>query len=74
MKRYTVHEAKSQLSRLIQEALQGEEVVITNRSVPVVKLAVIPQMGRESLIGDMKGKIWMSDDFNDTPEDFDDYV
>ncbi len=41
MKKYTVHQAKSQLSKLIQEALNGEEVIIANRDKPMVKLVVV---------------------------------
>lgn len=29
---------------------------------------------RMAIAGRMKGKIWMADDFNDTPEDFKDYI
>jgi len=48
-----VHEAKSQLSKLIEATLRGEEVVIARGDVPVVKLvpfkktfnfAVIPEL------------------------------
>lgn len=72
MKRYTVHQAKSQLSRLIQQALQGEEVVILNRDKPVVKLEPVAPRKRRQL-GLLKGEVWMSEDFNKTPNDFKDY-
>lgn len=38
-----VHEAKSQLSKLIEAALRGEEVVIARNNKPVVRLQVLPQ-------------------------------
>lgn len=38
-----VHEAKTQLSRLIEQALRGEEVVIARNGVPAVKLVQIDQ-------------------------------
>lgn len=38
---FTVHTAKSQLSKLIDEALAGEEVVIAKGSKPVVRLVPI---------------------------------
>ena len=38
-----VHEAKSQLSKLIEAALRGEEVVIARNDVPVVRLEAVPQ-------------------------------
>jgi prevent-host-death family protein len=41
----TVHAAKTHLSRLIEAALAGEEVVIARGSKPVVKLVPIRQRG-----------------------------
>jgi prevent-host-death family protein len=40
---FNVHTAKSQLSRLIDAALAGEEVIIAKGSKPVVRLVPIPQ-------------------------------
>lgn len=40
-----VHTAKTQLSRLIEAALAGEEVVIARGKVPVVRLVPIPREG-----------------------------
>ena len=39
----TIHAAKTQLSRLIEAALAGEEVVIAKGDKPVVRLVAIPQ-------------------------------
>ena len=39
----SIHVAKTQLSKLIEAALSGEEVVIAKGSKPVVKLVAIPQ-------------------------------
>ncbi len=38
-----VHDAKSQLSKLIAAALRGEEVIIARNNKPVVKLQALPQ-------------------------------
>jgi len=38
----TVHQAKTQLSRLIEAALRGEEVVISRGKTPVVRLEALP--------------------------------
>jgi antitoxin (DNA-binding transcriptional repressor) of toxin-antitoxin stability system len=43
MRRVTVRVAKAQLSRLIEAALAGEEVVIAKGDRPVVRLVPIPQ-------------------------------
>ena len=43
MRKVTVHVAKTQLSRLIEAALAGEEVAIARGDKPVVRLVAIPQ-------------------------------
>lgn len=63
-----IHEAKSQLSKLIELALSGQEVVIAKAGKPKVRL--IPVENEEkSRFGMDEGKIWMADDFNELPED-----
>jgi prevent-host-death family protein len=42
---FSVHAAKSQLSKLIDAALRGEEVIIAKGSRPVVRLMPLPQSG-----------------------------
>ena len=42
---FTVHTAKSQLSKLIDAAMSGEDVVIAKGTKPVVRLVAIPQAG-----------------------------
>jgi antitoxin (DNA-binding transcriptional repressor) of toxin-antitoxin stability system len=51
----TVHVAKTQLSKLIDAALSGEEVVIAKGRKPVVKLVAIPQTPFK--IGILKGQL-----------------
>jgi antitoxin (DNA-binding transcriptional repressor) of toxin-antitoxin stability system len=43
MRKVTIHAAKTQLSRLIEAALSGEEVVISIGDRPVARLVAIPQ-------------------------------
>jgi len=43
MQQVTVHAAKTNLSKLIEAALAGEEVVIAKGRKPVVRLVAIPQ-------------------------------
>jgi prevent-host-death family protein len=54
MTQVTIHQAKTNLSSLIQKALQGEEVVIANRNQPVVKLQVITINKTQRRIGGLK--------------------
>jgi prevent-host-death family protein len=74
MTQTNIHEAKTQLSRLIRQALGGEEVVIAKGGEPVVKLTPLrkPPAGRR--LGGWKGAFSMADDFDAELADFDDYV
>jgi prevent-host-death family protein len=54
MTQVTIHQAKTNLSKLIQQALQGEEVVIANRNQPVVKLQVIQPKKPKVRFGGLK--------------------
>lgn len=70
-----IHEAKTNLSRLIQEAIDGKEVIIARGSKPVVRLEVVPEMRRRRKIGNAKGLILsMSDDFDEPLDDFREYT
>lgn len=64
-----VHEAKTTLSRLIDAAESGEEVVITRRGKPVAKLQSVQPLPRKSLFGLYAGQIEMADDFDELPYD-----
>lgn len=57
-----VHEAKTQLSKLLDDVAGGEEVVITNRGVPVARL--VGTGVRERRFGVDRGLVAMSDDFD----------
>jgi prevent-host-death family protein len=70
VKQVTIHEAKTHLSRLIRQVLDGEEIVIAKRNKPVVKLHPIKSGKPERRMGWMKGKIWMAPDFDEPLEDF----
>ena len=66
----TIAQAKAKFAELIRRAEAGESVIITRRGRPVAALhAPDPGVGMP-LIGAMKGKIEISDDFNDLPQDF----
>ena len=70
-----VHEAKSQLSRLIQCALDGEPVIIARNNRPVVRLEpIVPTPARRKL-GALAGLVTsISDDFDAPLEDFKEYT
>jgi prevent-host-death family protein len=58
-----MHEAKSNLSRLVEEVEAGAEIVLARAGKPVARLVPIRPSVRRRL-GRWKGKVWMSDDFD----------
>ncbi|OGM33304.1 hypothetical protein A2803_05560 [Candidatus Woesebacteria bacterium RIFCSPHIGHO2_01_FULL_44_21] len=66
-----IHQAKSQLSKLIEATLAGEEeVVIAKAGKPVVKLTVYKEKKVSRKPGALKGKIFVPDDFDEEDEEF----
>jgi prevent-host-death family protein len=65
----TVTEAKTQLSQLIERAANGEEIVIRRGKAPIAKLVGLAEPARRRLPGDLRGQIWMSDDFDEPDEE-----
>ena len=64
-----VHQAKTQLSRLLAQVEAGEEVIIARRGEPVARLVRYKARGKRRP-GILKGKIVVSDSFFDPlPED-----
>jgi antitoxin (DNA-binding transcriptional repressor) of toxin-antitoxin stability system len=73
MSHIDVKQAGKCLEELIEQASQGEEVVITKDERPFARLS--PAEGkRQRHFGSLKGKIWMSDDFDEPLEDFREYM
>ena len=70
-----IHEAKTQLSKLIQAALSGKQVIIARGNKPVVRLEVLPEARGKRKIGNAKGLVLkMADDFDEPIDDFRDYM
>jgi len=68
----TIHQAKTNLSKLIQDALHGEEVIISKGKTPVVKITPLKSAQPERKLGGASGLVqFMSADFNDEIDDFD---
>jgi prevent-host-death family protein len=59
----SVHEAKTHLSRLLERARAGEEVIITKNGKPVAKLVPIGRGVRK--FGRLKGRIKVGTDFDE---------
>lgn len=58
-----VHEAKTNLSRLLQRVAAGEEVLITRGGEPVAKL-VPARARRRRTLGQDSGRVSIADDFD----------
>ncbi len=76
MHQISIQEAATHISCVFSDVLNGEEVVLTDHNTPVMKVVPIPHKNGQKRLkfGDLKGKIWIADDFNETPEDFADYI
>jgi len=70
--RVNIHEAKTHLSRLVDRAAAGEEVIIGRAGKPVAKLvAYTPPVARREL-GQWKGLVRVAADFDETDEEISD--
>jgi prevent-host-death family protein len=74
MPKVSLQEAEKQLRHLIDEAEQGEEVVITRGDGASFKLVPLSKVKPRPTFGSAEGKIWMSEDFDEPLDDFDDYM
>lgn len=66
-----MHEAKTQLSRLVELAEAGEEIVIQRSGRPVARLVAIERrVPVAEAFGALRGQIELRDDFDELPEEF----
>lgn len=68
MTKVNVHEAKTNLSKLIEKAKNGEEVVIAKNGVPEVRLVPV-EKEKKDWFGMDEGKAWIAEDFDQWPPD-----
>lgn len=66
MQTVNIHEAKTHLSRLIEQAANGEPFIIAKAGKPLVKVMSLgaPEAGQVKRIGFMAGQITVPDDFD----------
>lgn len=70
-----VEQAQATLPELIEEAMNGNEIVITRDHQPLVRLVEARQpTGRGRRPGSLKGLITIAEDFDEPLEDFRDYM
>lgn len=70
MTRVGMHAAKTNLSRLVDSARRGEDVIVERSGRPVAKIVAYDEpRGLTALEGIWKGKVEIPDDFDELPED-----
>ncbi|MBX3695755.1 MAG: type II toxin-antitoxin system prevent-host-death family antitoxin [Steroidobacteraceae bacterium] len=66
MRTYNIHEAKTQLSRLVDQAAKGEPFIIAKAGKPLVKVTPLdaPEVSQMKRLGFLAGQIRVPDDFD----------
>lgn len=64
-----IHQAKTHLSKLLEEVIKGKEIIIAKAGKPVAKLVVYKEKKGVRKPGLLKGKIFVPDDFTDQSEE-----
>lgn len=59
-----IHEAKTQLSKLVDQAVKGDSFVIAKAGKPLVKVAALDAPAAPKRLGFLAGEIAVPDDFN----------
>jgi len=66
MQLVNIHEAKTQLSKLLEQVQAGEDVVIAKAGTPIVRLIpYAPPRRKVAPPGSMEGEGWIADDFDE---------
>jgi len=64
MKQVNLYEAKTQLSRLVDAAIAGEDIIIARAGQPVARLSALERPVQRRRLGILDGQISIPDDFN----------
>jgi prevent-host-death family protein len=70
---YSIGEAKTQLSKLVRQAEEGEEVILRRGRHPVARVVALEVEDQRDVVrrrpGSMRGRVTVPDDFDEWPED-----
>jgi prevent-host-death family protein len=69
MRQVNVHEAKTQLSQLLEDVESGERIIIARSGEPVAVLAPYKTVVRRRRLGLASGQVTMHPDFDELPAD-----
>lgn len=59
-----IHEAKTQLSRLLERVLGGEEIIIAKSGVPIARIVPIERSTEDRAPGADRGRVEIAEDFD----------
>ena len=76
MTQFNIAEAKANFSSLVKKAMLGEEIIIAKDNKPLLRLApILPDISKHPVPGTGRHDIlYISDDFDEIPEGFEDYT
>lgn len=61
-----VHDLKTNYSKYLEQVMNGQEITLGKHGKPVAKLvALSPAAMKPRKLGSLKGKMWISEDFNE---------
>jgi len=63
-----VHEAKTHLSRLLDRAAAGEEIIVARAGRPIARLVPLAPASPQRVPGSLRGRITFHEGWEDTPE------
>ena len=64
MQTINIHEAKTHLSRLLEQVAGGEEIIIAKAGKPIARLVPLDVPPKKRQLGLLKGKLNVPDDFD----------
>ena len=64
MKTINVHQAKTHLSRLLEEVAAGQEIIIAKAGKPIARLVSLRAASKKRQLGILKGELTVSPDFD----------
>jgi prevent-host-death family protein len=69
MAQYNIHAAKSHLSRLVNRAAEGEEIILARAGKPVARIVALSDPAEQRVPGLLRGKIVIGDNFDEPTDD-----
>ena len=70
MAQFGMHEAKTNLSQLVERAAAGEDIVIARNGKPVARVVPITRANSMAAVrGIWRGRVHIADDFDELPDD-----